>query len=103
MGAKMLYKDILNELPPIIYLPRFNLGSNKKLKPIKYFLIIHAYRREIGYYRLTFSSAGSLIIKDKLISFYDDELINSIEKIKAYLVQENLIDSIKGTVKNDAR
>ena len=88
----MIYDDILNKLPPIVCVPRINVSGGKKLKPIKYDLIIFSYRRDIGYHNITCTCSGNIIIKHTLISFYDDELINSINKIRKFLIKENLYE-----------
>lgn len=88
----MIYDEAMQMLPDIIYVPRIYLCSTKKLKPIQYDLILFGYRREIGYFELKCTCAGSIIIKNTLISFYDDELINSIKKIHEFLISEGLLD-----------
>lgn len=88
----MNIKEIFKELPSTIFVPRFSLNTLKKLIPIQYDLIIFAYRKEIGYYHIRCSNQGTISITDTLISFYDDDLINSANNIKNFLISEHLLE-----------
>lgn len=90
----MIYNDVINKLPPVIYAPRINLNSQKPLKAIQYDLILFGYRRQIGYYEIKRTCSGNIIIKRKLICFYDDEIINSVEKIHIFLLNEGFLDGM---------
>ncbi|HWW39652.1 hypothetical protein [Pedobacter sp.] len=79
-------EDLLKILPSQIHVPRFNFNG-KKLKPITYDLIIFRYRNDISYRNLKCTCSGNVILKDKLIEFYDGELIENVKKMLAWVVE----------------
>jgi hypothetical protein len=77
-------ENIIKKLPYQIEVTVFK-SNGKCHKPEVYDLIIVLYRNEISYRRLECSNNGTLKLTDKLIEFYDGELIDNVKKILDWL------------------
>lgn len=66
--------------------------NDKKNKILLYDLIIFRYRNTVQYSRLEYTNKNGLKISDKLIEFYDGELIDNIKKMINYLKENNFME-----------